>query len=92
MYDNFITPTPDKDQYDRLIKYGIKDWTEESPTCVKYDFKHMMQLFGRSYIFWLEIQYALYKDPDNEQTFTDLCKWHGNVPARFFDAFCKEKK
>ncbi len=91
MYDknSFITPAPDKDQYDRFLKYGIKDWTNEDPTCVKYDFKDMMRLFGRSYIYFLEIQHKIWLDPDSKHNYIELCKWHGNVPAKFFDRFYK---
>ena len=85
-YEPFKTKEPDKKQYDRFLKYGLNFGDNY---LVKYDFKTMMQLFGNSYVYWLELQYKLWIDDANTLTFPDLCEFNGKVPPKFFDQFCK---
>ena len=88
----FKTKEPSRADYQRFLDSGLQKTFTGKEMSVRYDFADMMRIFGNSYVFWLEMQFAVWRDPDNRQSFLQLCRDNGNVPPKFFDKFSKDSE
>lgn len=84
----FKTKEPNQNDWQRFVKEGLANNWDDNQSNVCYDFTKMSKMFGLSYIYWLEIQYRCFVEGGYaESSFEEMCKWNGNVPAKFFDKF-----
>lgn len=80
------TQEPTDKDWKRFVTQGLQEWNDINKTNVIYDFKKMCKQYGLSYLYWLELQYRMYKEHQHI-TMQELIEWNGNPPIDFFNRF-----